>query len=182
MFGLPRFHRWRTLCTARLCAGGPMWIGERRRRRRQTFCLSMSLVTAAARCRWHNVDCCRVSCSRQRQQSPSPNRAHGHPSMDPISSLTTLVLVSRPRWLKLRASRRRYQLCAPVLTASALHPHTRHPQPFPTFARAYVRLAPAPAGTSTLFLNLPLRLLQMERRLLPSSRERHRAPYSSVLG
>ncbi len=81
-----------------------------------------------------------------------------------------------------QTSRRRYQLCAPVLTASALHPHTRHPQPFPTFARAYVRLAPAPAGTSTLFLNLPLRLLQMERRLLPSSRERHRAPYSSVLG
>ena len=79
MFGLPRFHRWRTLCTARLCAGGPMWIGERRRRRRQTFCLSLSLVTAAARCRWHNVDCRRVSCSRQRQQSPSPNRAHGHP-------------------------------------------------------------------------------------------------------
>ena len=176
MFGLPRFHRWRTLCTARLCAGGPMWIGERRRRRRQTFCLSLSLVTAAARCRWHNVDCRRVSCSRQRQQSPSPNElmdTHG-PDLLPDH-----VRVSAT-WSQ--TSRRRYQLCAPVLTASALHPHTRHPQPFPTFARAYVRLAPAPAGTSTLFLNLPLRLLQMERRLLPSSRERHRAPYSSVLG
>ncbi len=98
--------------------------------------------------------------------------------MDPISSLTTFA--SRPRGLKLRGEDTN---CAhPSSPPHSPAPHTRHPQPFPTFARAYVRLAPAPAGTSTLFLNLPLRLLQMERRLLPSSRERHRAPYSSVLG
>ena len=171
MFGLPRFHRWRTLCTARLCAGGPMRIGESRRRHRQTLCLShVSLVTAAARCRWRNVDCRRVSCN-----GSGSSRHHLIELMDTHGPdlLPDLVSVSAT-WSQ--TSRRRYQLCAPVLTASALHPHTRHPQPFPTFARAYVRLAPAPAGTSTLFLNLPLRLLQMERRLLPSSRERHRAP------
>ena len=169
MFGLPRFHRWRTLCTARLCAGGPMWIGESRRRRRQTFCLSLSLVTAAARCRWRNVDCRRVSCN-----GSGSSRHHLIELMDTHGSdLLPDVRVSAT-WSQ--TSRRRYQLCAPILTASALHPHTRHPQPFPTFARASVRLPPAPAGTSTLFLNLPLRLLQMERRLLPSSRERHRAP------
>ena len=170
MFGLPRFHRWRTLCTARLCAGGPMWIGESRRRRRQTFCLSLSLVTAAARCRWRNVDCRRVSCNGS--GSSSHHRIELMDTHGP-DLLPDHVRVSATRS---QTSRRRYQLCAPVLTASALHPHTRHPQPFPTFARASVRLPPAPAGTSTLFVNLPLRLLQMERRLLPSSRERHRAP------
>ena len=172
MFGLPRFHRWRTLCTARLCAGGPMWIGESRRRHRQTFCLSrVSLVTAAARCRWRNVDCRRVSCNgscSSRQHLIELMDTHG-PDLLPDH-----VRVSATRS---QTSRRRYQLCAPVLTASARHP--RHPsstEPSPAFARASVRLPPAPAGTSTLFLNLPLRLLQMERRLLPSSRERHRAP------
>ena len=170
MFGLPRSHRWRTLCTARLCAGGPMRIGESRRCHRQTFCLSrVSLVTAAARCRWRNVDCRRVSC-----KGSGSSRHHLIELMDTHGpDLLPDVRVSAT-WSQ--TSRRRYQLCAPVLTASALHPHTRYPQPFPTFARDSVRLPPAPAGTSTLFLNLLLRLLQMERRLLPSSRERHRAP------
>ena len=124
MFGLPRFHRWRTLCTARLCAGGPMWIGESRRRRRQTFCLSLSLVTAAARCRWHNVDCRRVSCN-----GSGSSRHHLIELMDTHGPdlLPDHVRVSAT-WSQ--TSRRRYQLCAPVLTASALHPHTRHPHPF----------------------------------------------------
>ena len=167
MFGLPRFHRWRTLCTARLCAGGPMWIGESRRCRRQMFCLSLSLVTAAAHAAGGATSTVVNGSCSIRQHLIELMDTHG-PDLLPDH-----VRISAT-WSQ--TSRRRYQLCAPVLTASALHPHTRHPQPFPTFARAYVRLAPAPAGTSTLFLNLPLRLLQMERRLLPSSRERHRAP------
>ena len=170
MFGLPRFHRWRTLCTARLCAGGPMWIGESRRRRRQTFCLSLSLVTAAARCRWRNVDCRRVSCN-----GSGSSRHHLIELMDTHGPdlLPDHVRVSAT-WSQ--TSRRRYQLCAPVLTASARHPHTRHPlNPLLPLPAPLLDFRPRQLA-STLFLNLPLRLLQMERRLLPSSRERHRAP------
>ena len=147
MFGLPRFHRWRTLCTARLCAGGPMRIGESRRCHRQTFCLSrVSLVTAAARCRWRNVDCRRVSCN-----GSGSSRHHLIELMDTHGPdlLPDHVRVSAT-WSQ--TSRRRYQLCAPVLTASARQPAPPYPsstEPSPAFARASVRLPPAPAGFNT---------------------------------
>ena len=172
MFGLPRFHRWRTLCTARLCAGGPMRIGESRRCHRQTCCLSrVSLVTAAARCRWRNVDCRRVSCNgscSSRQHLIELMDTHG-PDLLPDH-----VRVSAT-WSQ--TSQRGYQLCAPeVLTASARHPNTRHPlNPLLPLPAPLLDFRPRQLA-STLFLNLSLRLLQMERRLLPSSRERHRAP------
>ena len=91
--------------------------------------------------------------------------------MDPISSLTTFA--SRPRGLKLRGE-----------DTNCAHPSSP-PQPCTPTPVIHNPFLPLPAPlldfrprqlASTLFLNLPLRLLQMERRLLPSSRERHRAP------
>ena len=169
MFGLPRFHRWRTLCTARLCAGGPMWIGESRRRRRQTFCLSLSLVTAAARCRWRNVDCRRVSCN-----GSGSSRHHLIELMDTHGPdlLPDHVRVSAT-WSQ--TSRRRYQLWHPSSPPQPCTPTPVIHNPFLPLPAPLLDFRPRQLA-STLFLNLPLRLLQMERRLLPSSRERHRAP------
>ena len=94
--------------------------------------------------------------------------------MDPISSLTTFA--SRPRGLKLRGEDTNCARLSSPPQPGSRHPHTRHPLnpllplPAPLLDFRLRQLA------STLFLNLSLRLLQMERRLLPSSRERHRAP------
>ena len=92
--------------------------------------------------------------------------------MDPISSLTTFA--SRPRGLKLRGEDTNCARLSSRHSPAPPHPSSTQnpllPLPAPLLDFRPRQLA------STLFLNLSLRLLQMERRLLPSSRERHRAP------
>ena len=92
--------------------------------------------------------------------------------MDPISSLTTFA--SRPRGLKLRCEDTN---CARLSSQPQPGtPDTRHPlNPLLPLPAPLLDFRPRQLA-STLFLNLSVRLLQMERRLLPSSRERHRAP------